>query len=69
MIKKKIKLYNNILSILLGLILGFIYQYVSPNILIIEEQNKNLLDKLENVVFKENENCFRIIKKDKECSK
>lgn len=58
---------NYLLSIFLGFTIGFLYQYVSPNVKIIKEGNRHELEKMENKIFKDNEKCFRILKEETEC--
>lgn len=57
-----------IISLLLGIILGLMYQYVSPKTVIISSNNNSIIQDLENKSFKDSDKCYRYKKVETSCN-
>lgn len=55
-----------IISLILGIILGYIYQYLTPSVIVIN--TNKLIDDIENNSFKDNDKCYRYKKTKTKCN-
>ena len=57
-----------IISLLLGIVLGLMYQHVSPKTIIIPSNDNSIIQELENKSFKNSDKCYRYKKVETSCN-
>ena len=57
-----------IISLLLGIVLGLMYKYVSPKTIIISSNDNSIIQELENKSFKNSDKCYRYKKVETSCN-
>ena len=56
-----------IISLLLGIVLGIMYQRVSPKTIVITANDNSVIQDLENKSFKDSDKCYRYKKVETSC--
>lgn len=57
-----------IISLLLGIVLGIMYQRVSPKTIVITATDNSVIQDLENKSFKDSDKCYRYKKIESSCN-